>query len=324
MRDYWRLIRWQNLLFLGILIWVMEKWVATPLLEAIRFGEVLPWWLLVLLIIASICTAAGGYIINDYFDVKIDRINRPDKLIVTQTISKDQAMWLYRIVTAIGVISGLVTAWIVRSMPLAIIYIIVPGLLWFYSSSYKRQLILGNLIVAFVSAIAPLIVALTNVAYLEKHFAMVMPYLSIQHDLMVWLGAFALFAFLTTWIREIIKDLQDQAGDRELECHTLPIVWGETWTKVIVTLLLLITAGLIAWIGFGVLPFAHNWMSLTCHYIVFGLFIPLACEIWLLWAARIPSEYRHAQLLMKFIMFLGVLFAFVIKTTLPATITILQ
>ena len=122
---------------------------------------------------------------------------------------------------------GLLVAWFVRSWQIAMIFLIVPGLLWFYSSSYKRQFLLGNLIIAFASALPPFLVAQTNVAWLYRHYPDVMPYLTISRDLFLWTGGFALFAFLTTWIREIIKDLQDQNGDRELECHTLPIVWGE-------------------------------------------------------------------------------------------------
>ena len=312
MINYFKLIRWSNLLFLGVLLWVMEKWVAVPLLNAIQFEEVLPWWILLLIILASVCIAAGGYVINDYFDVKIDRINRPDKLIITHSVSKDQAMLLYRIITIVGVCIGLWVAWVLRSMPLAIIYLMTPGLLWFYSSSYKRQFVLGNLIVSFVTALAPLSIALANVGMLQRRFGSIMSYLPIEHNLLVWIGMFSLFAFLTTWIREIVKDLQDQHGDRELECHTLPIVCGTKWTKVIVTTLLLLTTTLIGWIGYWILPFPHDWMSVSCRYIIFGLFIPIACEIWLLWAAKVPSEYYHAQLLMKFIMFLGVMYAFVI------------
>lgn len=316
MMSYLRLIRWQNLLFLGILVWVMEKWVCVPILDEVRFYEVLPWWLLWLLVLAVVLTAAAGYVINDYFDVKIDRINRPDRLIVTQTVSKDQAMWLYRILVVSGALAGLAVAWVVRNWVIATTFLLVPGLLWFYSSSYKRQFLLGNLIISFSSALPPILVAQTNAAYLYLHYPDVMPYLSVSRDLFLWTGGFALFAFLTTWIREIIKDLQDQTGDRELECHTLPIVLGELWTKIILTILIAGTAGLIGYIGLAVLPFPHTWGSLSTRYIVFGLLIPLACELWLLWAARIPSDYRHAQLLMKFIMFLGVLYSFVIERLL--------
>ncbi len=314
--DYFRLVRWQNLLFLAILMWVLEKWVCAPVLLAGGFYEVLPWWFMVLLISASVFTAAGGYVINDYFDIKIDRINRADKLIVTQTVSKDQAMLLYRIVTGLGVGFGLVVSWIVRSWPMAVIFLFVPGLLWFYSSAYKRQFLLGNLIIALTSALPPFLVAFANIGWLNHHFAMIMPYLPASRDLIFWMGGFSMFAFLMTWIREIVKDLQDQSGDREFECHTLPIVLGEVWTKIILTILIVGTAGMLCYFWLAILPFPHTWNSLNTRYLVFGLLVPLACEICLLWAAKISTDYRHAQLLMKFIMFLGVLYSFVIARSL--------
>ena len=316
MINYLRLVRWSNLLFLAILIWVLEKWVCVQLLNAAYLGEVLPWWLLILLILAVVCTAAAGYVVNDYFDVKIDRINRPDQLIVTQTVSKDSAMLLYRILAVTGALFGLAVAWFTRSWPIALIFLIVPGLLWFYSSSYKRQFLLGNLIIAFVSALPPILVGLTNAAWLECHYPQVMPYVTTARDVILWTGGFALFAFLMTWIREGIKDLQDQNGDRELECHTMPIVLGETWTKAVLTILIAMTAGLMVYFWYALLPMPHTWGSLTTRYLVFGLLIPLACEVVLLWAAKISSDYKHAQLLMKSIMFLGVLFSFVIERTL--------
>ena len=302
--DYFRLMRWQNLLFLAFLMWVMERVCAT-VLYANGFYEMLPWWYLVLLIGGSVGVAAGGYIINDYFDVKIDRINRADKLIVTQTISKDQAIWAYRIATGIGVLLGLAASWVVRSWALAVIFVFVPGLLWFYSSAYKRQFLLGNLIIALSAALPPILLALANVGWLNCHFAIIMPYLTFSKDIFYWMSGFAMFAFLLTWIREIVKDLQDQAGDRELECHTLPIVLGETWTKIILTLLIAGTSGLIAYFAFTLRAMvAYPWLIPCC------LLVLLVCELFLLWTAKIPTDYRRAQLIVKITMFVGILYAF--------------
>lgn len=312
MKSFFQLIRWQNLLFTSIILWVMEKWVAVPILDQWRFGEQMPWWVLLCLMIAVGCIAAGGYVINDYFDIKIDRINRPDKVLVTTVFSKQQTMRIFQVLTAVGLLfSGVVAYW-AHSWTLFLLCAMTTGLLWFYSASYKRQLIIGNLIVAFASALTPLSVAIANVDYLYYRYAGVIEYTPIPKQLYLWIGGFVLFAFLLTWAREIIKDLQDQMGDRELECHSLPIVIGDTWTKVIVTALLVGVMALIVYIGFWVVPFPHTWSSLSTRYIAFGLLVPLAGELALLWAARIPSDYKNAQLLLKFIMFIGVLYAFVI------------
>lgn len=303
------LVRWSNLLFLSALVWLMEKWVAVPVLDRAAFGEQLPWFTLLLLMAAVVLTAAGGYVINDYFDVKIDRINRPDAVVVTRSVSKPAAMRLSVGLSITGALCGIAVAWLLRSMTLGIIFVLVPGLLWFYSSSYKRLLMIGNLTIALLAGLTPLVVAMANVAQLRLLYGSILPYTTLEHDLYAWLGGFALFAFLLTWIREIIKDLQDQMGDRELECHTLPIVWGELWTKIFVTVLLCGTLALIAWLWYSVLPFPHTWNNLSTRYIALGITVPLLSVVWLLWAAKIPSDYKTCQQVVKFTMLIGMLYS---------------
>ena len=291
----------------------MEKWVVVPILDDVAFGEQLPWYILLLIAAATILIAAGGYVINDYFDIKIDRINRPDQLIVTQYISKENAMRLSIGLSGVGMVCGLVAAWLLRSSTIAILFAIIPGLLWFYSSSYKRLLIIGNVTIALLSALSPMMVAIANVAQLQLKYSTILPYTTLEHDIYAWVGGFSLFAFLLTWIREIVKDLQDQMGDRELECHSMPIVWGNIVTKIVVTALIVLTTVLIGWFWYSLLPFDHSWQSFSTRYIVLAIIIPLWGALWLLWAAKIPSDYRTCQQVLKLTMFLGMLYSFVLR-----------
>ena len=315
-KPYLQLLRVGNLTFVAILLYVMEKWVATPLLQREQFGELMPWWILTLLIVSVVGIAAGGYVINDYFDVKIDRINRPDNLVVTRIISRDAAMNLFYGLTAVGVIAGTVVAWWAHSWTLLFTYVVIPGLLWFYSASYKRMFLVGNLVVAFASAIVPLLVAIANADYLHHLYQNALAYSPIVGELYVWTGGFAAFAFLLTWVREIVKDIEDIEGDREMECRTLPIVWGDKVAKIIATILLVVIATLIVYILFAVLPFSHEWKSLPTRYVVFGLIVPILCSIVLLWAANNRTEYHRVQTIIKFAMFMGMLFSYVIATNL--------
>lgn len=308
-RDIMRLVRWSNLLFLAALIWLMEKWVAVPMLDKAAFGEQLPWYLLLLITLATLGIAAGGYVINDYFDVKIDRINRPDEVVVTRSVSKPVAMRISIVLSSIGALCGLVVAGLLHSLTIAILFILIPGLLWFYSSSYKRLFMVGNLIIALLAGITPIVVAMANVAILQLRYGTIIPFTTLPHDLYAWLGGFALFAFLLTWIREIVKDLQDQMGDRELECHSMPVVWGEKWTKVFVTGLIVATLAIIGHLWYHVLPFPISWTSLSTRYIALGIVIPLLCTLWLLWAAKIPSDYKNCQQVVKFTMLIGMLYS---------------
>ena len=306
-KDIMRLVRWSNLLFLAALIWLMEKWVAVPILDKAAFGEQLPWYLLLLIMLATVGIAAGGYVINDYFDVKIDRINRPDEVVVTRSVSKPAAMRIRIGLSGFGVICGLIVAGLLHSLTIAILFILIPGLLWFYSSSYKRLFMVGNLIIALLAGVTPMIVAMANVAILQLRYETIIPFTTLPHDLYAWLGGFALFAFLLTWIREIVKDLQDQMGDRELECHSMPVVWGEKWTKIFVTGLIVATLAIIGHLWYHVLPFSISWATLSTRYIALGIVIPLLCTLWLLWAAKIPSDYKNCQQVVKFTMLIGML-----------------
>jgi 4-hydroxybenzoate polyprenyltransferase len=287
----------------------MEKWVATPILVKAAFGEQIPGYMLLLIILATVLIAAGGYVINDYFDVKIDRINRPDEVIVTRSVSKPAAMRLSMTLSGIGIACGITVAILLRSLTIGILFVLIPGLLWFYSSSYKRLFMIGNLIIALLAAVTPMVVALTNVAILQLRYENILPYTTLPHDLYAWLGGFALFAFLLTWIREIIKDLQDQMGDRELECHSMPVVWGETGTKAFVTALIVLTLAIIGHLWWHILPFPTAWTSLSTRYIALGIVTPLLCSIWLLWAAKIPSDYKTCQQVVKFTMLIGMLYS---------------
>ena len=317
-KPYLQLLRIGNLAFLAILLYVMEKWVVVPLLHLEKFPEQMPWWILVLLILSTICIAAGGYVINDYFDVKIDRINRPDDMVVTRVISREGAMRWFYVLTAVGITAGLATAWWAHSWNLLFIYVVIPGLLWFYSASYKRMLLVGNLIVAFISALVPLIVAIIHADYLQHLYGDSLAYTPIVGQLYIWLGSFALFSFLLTWAREVVKDMEDIEGDREMECRTMPIVWGETASKMVVTILVVATMAVVSYIAWFVLPFPMEWSTLTSRFVVFGLMVPMVCVLVLLWFARSKRELHTVQQVLKFAMFLGTMFSYVIYINLMA------
>jgi len=264
--------------------------------------------MLFLLISATVFIAAGGYVLNDYFDVKIDAINRPDKVIVGNTLSRQKAMFLHQILTGTGVLCGISLAWFSRSYTLAFIFIVIPGLLWFYSASYKRQFLIGNLVVAFISAISILVVGIAQLAFLQKEFGSLIFETPIPSQFYSWIGGFACFAFLCTLIREIIKDMEDEKGDREMECHTMPIIWGMNRTK-------LFLYGLIAMTIVGL--FLTNGLlinfkgTLTIRYIIFGLVLPFVALCYLIFRANNRSDFQQASVLSKVIMFAGVLYSFV-------------
>jgi len=308
MLAFLRLIRYQNLIFIAFIQFVMRQVVLVPILQTFGFDASIETGMLFLLIIATVLIAAGGYALNDYFDVKIDIINRPDKLIIGNLISRQKAMFSHQILTGLGVICGLLLAWFARSFTLAFIFIIVPGLLWFYSASYKRQFLIGNFVIAFISAITVLVVGITQLAFLQKEFGSLILETPIPTQFYGWIGGFAFFAFLCTLIREIIKDMEDERGDREFECHTMPIKWGINKTKIFLYGLIVITIiGLFLANEFLI----HFEGTMTIKFIIFGIALPLTVLSYLIFKAKFPIDFHQAAVLSKVIMFVGVLYSFV-------------
>jgi len=286
----------------------MRQVVLVPILQTFGFNATVDMSMLLLLITATTLIAAGGYVLNDYFDVKIDAINRPDKQTVGKIITRHKAMLTHQILTGLGVFCGLLLAWFAYSFVLAFIFIVVPGLLWFYSASYKRQFMIGNLVVSFSAGLSILVVGITELAFLQKEFSQFIFETPIPKQFYSWIGGFAVFSFLCTWIREIIKDLEDEKGDREMECHTMPIIWGVNKTKLFLYALLTITVAGLFLVNALYIQFPG---TLTIRYIVFGLALPFAALAYLIFKAKSPREYHQASTLSKSIMLIGVMYSFV-------------
>ncbi|MDO4190280.1 MAG: geranylgeranylglycerol-phosphate geranylgeranyltransferase [Bacteroidales bacterium] len=303
-----RLIRYKNLIFTALLQLLVYGCIILPTLQSYQFDESLGIVKLLTLVLSTVFITAGGYVINDYFDLKIDRINRPDKVIVGTLITKEQTMKLYQALTITGIALGIYLAFSLKSITLGFIYIVVPGMLWFYSSSYKRMLIVGNLIVAFCAALVPLMPMLAMQQILETNWSSDIYNTPIIRELYTFVGVIAIFAFLWTFIREIIKDMQDVYGDRELECHTIPVVWGGKTARIIVIALIVITCALLIWLSTKA-DIGHN-TTLTLKYAVWGIVLPSVCLIGILLKNDLSAP-RNASNLCKFIMLIGTCYCIV-------------
>lgn len=216
------------------------------------------------------------------------------------------AMLLHQILTAIGVLLGIALSYFTKSYSLLLIFIVIPGLLWFYSASYKRQFMVGNVVVALVAGLTILLVGIVEVAVLRQyHYAQIVN-TGIAEQIYAWTSGFALFSFLLTWIREAIKDMEDLEGDREMECRTMPIIWGIGKTKIFVIGLTFSTIILLFMVYYYWIPFRD---ILGLRYLVFGLLLPLLVLSYMLIKARVTADFRSASGIAKFIMLLGLLYA---------------
>jgi len=170
-----------------------------------------------ILCFSTILIAAGGYIINDYYDIKIDLVNKPRKLVVGKFISRRMAITWHLSLSFTGIVIGFYNGTIV-----GIIHLGAAFLLWLYSNKLKRLPLAGNFAVAFLSALSVFLLAILY----RQHYEIILVY--------------SLFAFYISLIREIIKDMEDIKGDAVFGCRTLPIIWGFRKTKKIILLIQLI------------------------------------------------------------------------------------
>lgn len=319
MKALLNLIRWQNLVIVALTMILVRYVVIGTLISKISVNLIngsgaevpltlqFPWYNFMILIIATLCITAGGYVINDYFDIKTDLINRGEVIVGTK-IPRRQAMMWHNILNIIGVAAGFYISWQVRFLWMGIIFLIVSGLLYFYSASYKRQFLVGNVIVSLLTAFVPMLVAFYEWPDLYRYYnaaAVQPPELSL---IFYWTAGFAIFAFLTNLAREIIKDLEDFEGDITYGMNTLPVVLG-TLTARIISIILVVVIILLLYIIWYFFLNDH----ITLIYISAAVVLPLVIIIYQLVRSANKKNLHNASSIMKFVMVTGILYSVVAK-----------
>lgn len=247
------LFRPLNLGLIVLLMYVLRHALLLPMLQWISEMVHLPittqissnWFFLLVLSVTLI--AAGGYILNDLRDTETDAVNH-GKNPVGILISEKNTLLLYQVTTILGVLLGFIIGLKLDNYNLGILHLTAAVSLWFYANYFKKKFITGNLIVAFLVALVPLTTGIFEVTQLQIfYFNKVTEFTDFNFNFIAyWFIGYTLFAFILTFIREILKDMEDVKGDRQIGATTLPIVWGIKNTKAIVTILYLGTM-LLLW-----------------------------------------------------------------------------
>ncbi|MCX6245386.1 MAG: geranylgeranylglycerol-phosphate geranylgeranyltransferase [Bacteroidetes bacterium] len=257
-----------------------------------------------LLVIATVFLTIGGYLINDYFDVRIDAVNRPDRNRVGKDVRIRTIIIAHIVLNSIAILIGFWLAYRLRSFTFGLIFPFVSILLWFYSVRYKRMLFWGNFVVAALSALVIFIVWYFEFLHLRLHpadFAMVVPDLK---ETAWYFTAYGVFSFLVSLFREIIKDMEDVQGDKTYECRTLPIVIGMNRSNHVVASLVVIT---ILFLAFWQWTFFNRGMILVFWYFLAAVQLPLVYLLYKQYRAGKKEDYHFCSNLCKLIMFAGIL-----------------
>lgn len=299
-----RLVRWPNLL----IVFITQALIWFCIIRNVDSRESLflsfPNFLC--LSLSTVLIAAAGYILNDYFDIEIDRINKPEKVIVGNIISKQSALGFYFLLNIAAIALSLYLSILLHSPQLAGIQLVCLLLLWAYAAVLKRSFLLGNLVVALLTALTVLIL----VAYEPSLYHLAFAKWMLVHNSELTLNPIKLifgytyFAFMLTWMREIVKDVQDMDGDKACGCRTLPILKGvkvaNRWLEAIFLTVV------VPLVGVAFAMFDGKWMVLSL-YIFIGLILPLCLFIVALLREVSIAGYGKLSSLLKLVMLLGIL-----------------
>jgi len=293
MLSFLNLIRWKNLLLIAL----VQLLLKYALLEPFGVALSLNGFGMFLLIFSTISIAAAGNIINDIYDVETDFINKPNRLIVGDTISEKVAYNLYLIINILGVGTGFYLSHLVGKSAFFSIFVIISALLYVYATYLKRQILIGNLVVSALVALSIIIVGIFELlpVLTPENRAIQFTFFKIILD-------YAFFAFLINLLREITKDLEDIDGDYKAGMNTLPIAIGRQRTTNILFVLSLIPLFLI--IYYIVNSLYKN--SFAVVYFIFLIVGPLSLVSTKLFTATSKKDFKYISQLLKIVMFFGV------------------
>ena len=285
----------------------MKYLVFAPLNEFSKFTPTL----FVISLLSTLLIAAAGYIINDYFDVKTDKINRPETVVIDVVIKRRLAMILHIIFNTIGLILGFYLALKCHSLALMMFQILSILLLWFYSTQFKKQLLIGNIVVSLLTAtipVMPMVYDYYLIGGIDSFTSLMIG--DFLKTLVIIVFGYSAFAFLTSFAREVIKDMEDYKGDIQTGGKTMPIVWGMITSKVVTFFLIIITIGLLL---LACLKFYKEHHIIAVYYILGLVVLPLILLTIQTIRAKTSKDFKMASLLLKFTMLFGIAFTFIIK-----------
>ncbi|MCL2327348.1 MAG: geranylgeranylglycerol-phosphate geranylgeranyltransferase [Bacteroidetes bacterium] len=310
MKSLLNLIRYKNLAIIVLTMCVVRYGIVYPMAALTPLGNIVSVELqfslfhFILLVIATVSISAAGYIINDYFDVSADMMNKPEKVIVGKTIVRRRAMMLHWIFNAVGIFCGTIASIAIGHIYFSLIFVFIAGLLWFYSTTFSKEPLIGNVIVAALVAMVPLITAVYELLPLNfmYKYILISRFQSFEPILM-WCFGFSVFAFLYSLIREIVKDIEDLEGDAAYGRNTLPISLGVKNTKIIV--LGMYAISIVALIVVQILYVAELFSYL---YISLALAVPTIISAYLFRKAQTAREYHIVSGSLKLILIAGLLY----------------
>jgi 4-hydroxybenzoate polyprenyltransferase len=293
-----RLIRLPNLIFIALAQALFQFCIYYPIYHfQIPAGDTVQF---IFLVMASVCIAAAGNIINDYFDLDIDLINKPEKVILGRHIVRRHAVVWHLLLSLLGLLLTVIAV-----NPFSRWYIVFANtgsvvMLWLYSARFKKNVLIGNFIISALTAWTIMIIFLSKYSFADAFHSVTSEQIKFFRFAVLYAG----FAFVINLIREAVKDVEDIAGDGKYGCRTMPIVWGVNATKVYVAVWLTILITTLIIIQFYILQFRW-WMAMV--YCIVFVIVPLFYIFKKLFDASRTKDYHQLSTILKGAMLAGII-----------------
>ncbi|MBU2928647.1 geranylgeranylglycerol-phosphate geranylgeranyltransferase [Winogradskyella psychrotolerans] len=298
MIHFLNLIRWKNLLMIALIQYLIKYALLLPFQQSHGVLITLSNFNFFLLVLATVLIAAGGYIINDIYDIEIDKINKPDKVVIDKHISEKNAYNLFIACNIIGVGIGFYLANGIGKSAFFSIFFVASALLYIYSTSLKQIAVLGNVIVSIVVALSILSVGLFELvpAININNKAVQTTFLKIIID-------YAIFAFMINLLRELVKDIEDIDGDYKAGLKTLPILLGRKRAAKVAFIVSLVP---ILSITDYIITYLFK-QQIAVAYFLLLVIAPLIYVSIKLFSAKSKAQFKHISLTLKLVMLTGML-----------------
>lgn len=261
-------------------------------------------WQFLLLVLSTVLIAAAGYVINNIFDQETDNYNKPKDVIVGKNISEKNAYYSYVALNVTGVAIGFYLSNVIGKPGFASLFILIAATLYFYATSLKQMLLIGNIIVALLLSFSVLIIGVFNlypIVNIENQ--------SILANLFSILIDYSVFAFMINFIREIVKDIEDISGDYNQGMNTLPIFIGkQKTTKIVFVLSFIPLFSILYYIKIYLFPLVY-----VCIYMIVFVVAPLLFFMVKIWTAESQKQFHNLSTLLKWILFFGILSILIIS-----------
>jgi 4-hydroxybenzoate polyprenyltransferase len=304
MQAFFRLIRWPNLVFIVLTQCLFRTCILATSVPHFYTSDLLVADTLnfICLVLASVCIAAAGYIINDYFDLNIDRVNKPKRNVIDRTIKRRWAIVWHLVLSGMGILLSLYIGWRTRSVILPVGNVSAVFLLWVYSTTFKRKVLSGNIIIAVLTAWVVLVLCADDWYRIPLGWAA--PIATPIGKIIRLAFFYGGFAFIISLVREVVKDIEDMEGDARYGCRTMPIAWGIPVSKVFTAVWIVVLIVILCIVQFYSLQFGW-WISAL--YGLMSIILPLGWILFRLYHAQQPADYHRLSTAIKGVMLTGIL-----------------